>query len=136
MPIIVRACSILTMTAYNNVIIIVPFRHKNERWLSPGPTTPPPAEACLHSTGPSRGGRKITGNKLEHWCVPVLPILYSGCILECRDKPTSHCLTNFYTHGNNLIPISVLKILVHIVLFVHAFGTSLAHLASPVKMYT
>ena len=46
----------------------------------------------------------------------VLPILYSGCILECRDKPTSHCLTNFYTHGNNLIPISVLKILVHIVL--------------------
>ena len=42
-------------------------------------------------------------------------ILYSGCILECRDKPTSHCLTNFYTHGNNLIPISVLKILVLIV---------------------
>ena len=50
-------------------------------------------------------------------CAYVLPILYSGCILECRDKPTSHCLTNFYTHGNNLIPISVLKILVHIVLF-------------------
>ena len=50
-------------------------------------------------------------------CAYVLPILYSGCILECRDKPTSHCLTNFYTHGNNLIPISVLKMLVHIVLF-------------------
>ena len=31
--------------------------------------------------------------------------------------PTSHCLTNFYTHGNNLIPISVLKILVPIVHF-------------------
>ena len=60
-----------------------------------------------------RDCRKRTGNKLERWC--VLPILYSGCISECRDKPTSHCLTNFYTHGNNLIPISVLKILVHIV---------------------
>ena len=42
-------------------------------------------------------------------CAYVLHILYSGCILECRDKPTSHCLTNFYTHGNNLIPISVLS---------------------------
>ena len=42
---------------------------------------------------------------------------YTLRILECRDKPTSHCLTNFYTHGNNLIPISILKILVHIVHF-------------------
>ena len=33
--------------------------------------------------------------------------LYGRCILECRDKPTSHCVTNSYTHGNNLIPISV-----------------------------
>ena len=32
---------------------------------------------------------------------------------ECRDKPTSHCLTNFYTRGNNLIPISVLTHLRH-----------------------
>ena len=48
-------------------------------------------------------------------CAYVLPILYSGCILpmECRDKPTSHCLTNFYTHGNNLIPISVPTHLLH-----------------------
>ena len=50
-------------------------------------------------------------------CAYVLHILYSGCILECRDKPTSHCLTDFYTHGNNLIPISVFKILVHLVHF-------------------
>ena len=52
-------------------------------------------------------------------CVPMCYIyfIYSGCILECRNKPTSHCLTNFYTHGNNLISISVLKILVHIVHF-------------------
>ena len=50
-------------------------------------------------------------------CAYVLHILYSGCILECRDKPTSHCLADFYTHGNNLIPISVFKILVHLVHF-------------------
>ena len=43
-----------------------------------------------------RDCRKRTGNKVRHWC-----------ILECRDKPTSHCLTTFYTHVNNLIPISV-----------------------------
>ena len=36
-------------------------------------------------------------------------ILYSGCILEYRDKPTSHSLTNFYTHGNNLIPIYYIR---------------------------
>ena len=41
-------------------------------------------------------------------CAYVLPILNSGCNLEWRDNPTSHCLlTNFYTHGNNLIPISI-----------------------------
>ena len=46
-------------------------------------------------------------------CAYVLHILYSECILECRDKPTSYCLTNFYTHGNNLIPISVPTHLLH-----------------------
>ena len=50
-------------------------------------------------------------------CAYVLHIRYSGCILECKNKPTSHFLTNFYTHGNDLIPISVLKILVPIVHF-------------------
>ena len=25
-------------------------------------------------------------------------------VRECRDKPTLHCLTTFYTHANNLIP--------------------------------
>ena len=39
------------------------------------------------------------------WNIGVCLCNYSGCIMECRDKPTSHCLTNFYTHGNNLIPI-------------------------------
>ena len=30
-------------------------------------------------------------------------------ILACRDKPTSHRVTNIYTHGNNSIPISVVR---------------------------
>ena len=25
-------------------------------------------------------------------------MLLSGCILECREKPTSHCVTNKYMH--------------------------------------
>ena len=32
--------------------------------------------------------RKRPGNQVRHWC-----------ILECRDKSTSHCLTTFYTHA-------------------------------------
>ena len=29
--------------------------------------------------------------------------LYTGYI-ECRDKPTSHCVTNLYTHGDIFFP--------------------------------
>ena len=46
--------------------------------------------------GTYRDCRKSKGNKVRHWC-----------ILECRDKPTPHCLTTFYAHVNNLIPISI-----------------------------
>ena len=62
-----------------------------------------------------RDCRKRTGNKLEHWCVPMCYLYFTVDV--SWNAETSHCLTNFYTHGNNLIPISVLKILVHIVLF-------------------
>ena len=50
-------------------------------------------------------------------CAYVLHILHSGCILESRDKPTSHCLISTLMVTIILIPISVLKILVHIVHF-------------------
>ena len=39
--------------------------------------------------------------------VCLCAIFHGGCILECRDKPTSYCLAIFYTHVNNLILIII-----------------------------
>ena len=36
--------------------------------------------------------------------------LLGRCILECRGKPTSHCVTDLNTYGNKLIPISIPKL--------------------------